>query len=87
MDADDLVTAQCGLIRAGGFAHQVFDTFSKIKDDCYKVLRDDMRFTWPEIPEDFKIPEHYGYKEPTARKQPEGPPPVSVLAVGKVNSE
>jgi hypothetical protein len=61
MEARDLVTAKVALVYAGTFAHNLFDTFSKIKDECYKVLHDDKRFSWPEIPGDYKIPEHYGY--------------------------
>ncbi len=64
MKKDDLVTASAALVRAAGFAQMLAGTFSNIYDECYKVLRDDKRFTWPEIPEDYSIPEHYNYKGP-----------------------
>jgi hypothetical protein len=87
MEAGDLVTASAALDGAGTFAGTLSDTFSKIYDECYKVLGDDKRFTWPEIPDDYKIPEHYDYTEPTGRIKPEGPPPKSVLAVGRKTIE
>lgn len=64
MEKDDLVTARGALVLAAGFAQMLAGTFTNIYDECYKVLRDDKRFTWPEIPENYSIPEHYNYKGP-----------------------
>lgn len=65
MEIGDTVTAQVGLIRAAGFAQMIAGTFQNIYDECYKVLCYDKRFSWPEIPEDYVVPEHFNYKGPT----------------------
>lgn len=64
MEKGDLVTAKGALIHAAVFAQMLSGTFLNIHDECYKVLRDDERFSWPEIPEDYVVPEHYNYKGP-----------------------
>lgn len=64
MEKGDLITAQCGLIRTAVFAQMLESIFRNVHDECYKILNHDKRFSWPEIPEDYKIPEHYEYKGP-----------------------
>lgn len=64
MEKGDLVTAQCGLVRAALFAQMLESIFRSVHNECYKVLNHDKRFAWPAIPEDYKIPEHYDYKGP-----------------------
>lgn len=64
IEKNDLITAKSALVMAAGFARTLQGTFRNIHDECYKVLHHDSRFTWPSIPEDYKIPDHYNYKGP-----------------------
>ncbi len=64
METGDRVTAKSALVLAAGAARTLESTFRNIHDECYKVLHHDARFTWPDIPEDYKIPESYDYKGP-----------------------
>lgn len=61
---NDLVTTKGALIHAAVFARILEGTFRNIHDECYKILHQDPRFTWPEIPDDYEIPEHYNYAGP-----------------------
>ena len=59
LEKDDLATARASLVHAAVFARTLASAFEYIHDECYKVLRDDPRFQWPEIPENYQIPDQY----------------------------
>ena len=59
---NDLLTAECALLDAGIWAHNLTNFFENIKDDLKKALIEKQQFNWPEIPEGYQIPKHYNYK-------------------------
>lgn len=58
---NDMLAAQAGLINARISAHQLMNFFDSLREDLKKAYLDS-RFKWPEFPEGYKVPEHYGYK-------------------------
>lgn len=56
---NDQLTAFAALLYAGTSAHNLKNIFENIENEIDKVMFRDLRFTWPEIPEDYKFPEDY----------------------------
>ncbi|TDY86722.1 UNVERIFIED_ORG: hypothetical protein DFO49_4640 [Herbaspirillum seropedicae] len=59
MEKDDLA-AFAALLGARLYAHKLMNLFENIEDEIDKVLFMDARFIWPEIPENYDFPDHYG---------------------------
>lgn len=56
---NDQITTAAALVYARVYAMQLADTFSDVASDIQRVLKEDTRFDWPLIPDDFQIPDHY----------------------------
>jgi hypothetical protein len=55
----DFTTAVCGLLHASIRANGLSDFFAALHTDTRHALTG---FEWPAIPDDYEIPEHYGYR-------------------------
>lgn len=58
----DLLAAHAGLQRIRLGTHDLMNFFDNFREDLIKFSIDP-RFDWPTFPDDYKIPEHYGYSE------------------------
>lgn len=54
----DMVTACCAIVHAGVRSGSLASDFERMSNDFTTMLRTP---GWSEIPEDYKIPEHYNY--------------------------
>ncbi|MBV8622565.1 MAG: hypothetical protein JO174_03670 [Herbaspirillum sp.] len=59
MERDELA-AFAALVGARVYAHRLMNLFENIEGELDKVLFRDARFIWPEIPENYEFPDHYG---------------------------
>ena len=57
----DSLAAASGLLGAAVRAGILRDFFDAISIDLFRVLKE---FDWPEFPENYKVPEKYGYRGP-----------------------
>jgi hypothetical protein len=62
MELNDLVTAQCALIRARAISMDLSNFFGSIAEDVERIAWTG-GFVWPEIPDGYKIPDHYKYSD------------------------
>lgn len=59
---NDQLTTAAALVYARIYAMQLADTFSDVGNDIQRILKEDARFEWPLIPNDFQVPNHYKYR-------------------------
>jgi hypothetical protein len=57
---NDQLAAYIALMNAGIYAQLASDFFSTIKDEVDNVAVLNNRFSWPSVPDDYKLPEHFG---------------------------
>lgn len=57
---NDQLAAYIALMDAGIYAQLASDFFSTIKDEVDNVAVLNNRFSWPSVPDDYKLPEHFG---------------------------
>jgi hypothetical protein len=55
---NDHLAAYLALKDVGTHARSISELFGDIKADAHKVSIFDVRFSWPDIPDDYKFPEH-----------------------------
>jgi hypothetical protein len=62
LGSNDLITAQCALIRARAVSMDLSNFFGNIAEDIERIAWTG-GFDWPEIPEGYKIPERYNFSD------------------------
>jgi hypothetical protein len=62
--ANDLLTSINAILMAKIYSQLLADFFDKINDDVFELgWGNELKDKWPEIPEDYRVPEHYDYED------------------------